>query len=230
MTQGNKDLNSSVVSIKLPSHQDSPVRGFDATPDSGPQIDLTQNLKKGPTFKEKCHKASATSKAKMQPAGIMKKIQSETTNPNLPSTENPGKPAMRLLDTQGKKLAIENPETKQNKAKVIKVGKPHQKRGQNFARDETSTPYYFYYKKNNFLGKLMLNNPLVTARQLRGALAGRNQKLLNISDQRTRRLIWRLSQKHSMMTVGRIASTTLRMIPKSQQGRLQKVVIMVLMV
>lgn len=147
MTPGNKDLNSSVVGIKLPSHQDSPVRVFEAVPDSGPQIDLTQNLKKGPTSKEKCLKAPATPKEKKQPAGIMKKFQSETTNPNLPSTENPEKPALRLLDTEGKKLAIENLETKQNKAKVIKVGKPHQKRDQNLAHDEIPIPYYFYYKK-----------------------------------------------------------------------------------
>jgi hypothetical protein len=96
---------------------------------------------------------------------------------------------VKLLDTEGKKIAIENPEAKQNKAKVIKVGKPHQITGQNSARDEIPIPYYFYYKKNNFLGKLVLKNQLVTERQLREASAGRDQSVLGISAQRPRRLI-----------------------------------------
>jgi hypothetical protein len=145
LTPGNKDLNSSVVGIKFTSHQDSKVQEFDAAPDSGPQIDLTANPKKRPTFKEKCLKGPSTSKEKHQPAGIIKKFQVETTNPNLPSTENLGKPSLKLLETEGKKLAIENPEAQQNKSKVIKVGKPHQKPGQNFGHDETPIPYYFYY-------------------------------------------------------------------------------------
>jgi hypothetical protein len=145
LTQGNKDLNSSIVGIKLTSHQDSPVQEFDTAPYSGPKIDLTANPKKRPTFKEKCLKGPSTSKEKNQPAGIIKKFQAETTNPNLPATEKLGKPSLKLLDTEGKKIAIENPEAKQNKAKVIKVGKPRHKRGQNFGRDETPIPYYIYY-------------------------------------------------------------------------------------
>jgi hypothetical protein len=150
MTPRNKDLNSSVVVIKLQSHQDSPVRGFDAAPDSGLQIDLTVNLNKGSISKQKWLKPLATSKEKKQPAGKMKKFQAGTTNPNITSTENLGKPSVKLLDTEGKNLAIENPEALQNKSKVIKVGKSHQKRGQNSARDEIPIPYYFHYKKNNF--------------------------------------------------------------------------------
>jgi hypothetical protein len=143
MNRGTKDLNSSVVVIKLQSHQDSTVRGFDAAPDSGLQIDLTVNLNKGSISKQKCLKRLAGSKEKKQPAGIMKKFQAETTNPNILSTENLGKPSLKLLETEGKKLAIENPEAKQNKSKVIKVGKSHQKRGQNSARNEIPIPYYF---------------------------------------------------------------------------------------
>jgi hypothetical protein len=141
MTSRNKDLNSSVVVIKLQSHQDSPVGGFDAAPDSGLQIDLTVNLNKGSTSKQKSLKRLATSKEKKQPAVILKKIQEETTNPNHPAMEYLQERAPKLINTGGKKLAIKNPEAKQNKAKVIKVGKPNQKRGQNSKRDETLIPY-----------------------------------------------------------------------------------------
>jgi hypothetical protein len=150
LTQGNKDLNLSVVGIKLTSRQVLPVQEFDTAQDSGPQIDLTVNPKKRPTLKKKCLKGPSTSKEKNQPAGIIKKFQAETANPNVPSTDNLAKPSLKLLDTEGKKIAIENPEAKQNKAKVIKVGKPHQKTGQNFGRDETPIPYYSYYKKTIF--------------------------------------------------------------------------------
>ena len=108
--------------------------------------------------------APATRKEKKQAAGIMKKLQAETTNPNIPSIRNFGKklqaettnsnipsimnfgkPAPKVIDTEAKKLAIENPEAKQNKAKVIKVGKIQQKIGLNIARDGTPIPYNYYH-------------------------------------------------------------------------------------
>jgi hypothetical protein len=176
LTQGNKDLNSSVVAIKLTSHQDSPVQEFDSAPDSGPQIDLTANPKKRPNFKEKCLKGPSTSKEKNQPAGIINKFQAETPNPNHPSTENLGKPSLKLLDTEGKKLAIENPEAKQNKAKVIKVGKPQQKTGQNFGREETPIPYYFYYKKNNFFRQADVKQPTGYGKTAERGFGGQRSK------------------------------------------------------
>jgi hypothetical protein len=140
-----KDSDPSIIFIKSPARHGSPGQELDAPPDSGPQIDLTINLKKGPTVKGKSPIARGISKEKKQQAGIVKKPQAESTNPNLTNTENFGKPAPRLIDTEAKKLAIENPEAKQNKAKIIKVSKSQNKRGLNLARDENPIPYYYYH-------------------------------------------------------------------------------------
>jgi hypothetical protein len=159
-----EDCRRSILCIKSPARQSSPGQGLDAAQDSGPQIDLTKNLEKRSTVKRKIPMATATVKEKKQAAGITKKLQAETTNPNIPSirnfrkklqaeTTNPnipsienfGKPVPKLIDTQAKKLAIENPEAKQNKAKIIKVGKIQQKTGLTIVRDETPTPYNYYH-------------------------------------------------------------------------------------
>ena len=140
-----KDYDQSIDCIESPARHGSPGQELDAAQDSGWQIDLTKNLKRGPTLKGKIPMAPGISKEKKQPTGIVKKLQAECTNPNLPILENFGKPASKIIDTEGKKLAIENPEAKQNKAKIIKVGKIQQKTGLTIVRDETPTPYNYYH-------------------------------------------------------------------------------------
>jgi hypothetical protein len=151
-TSRKKDLDISVAFINSPKRPGSVVQGLDTLPDAGLQIDLTVNLNKGSTSKQKSLKRLATSKEKKQPAGILKKIQEETTNPNHPAMEYLQERAPKLINTEGKKLAIKNPEAKQNKAKVIKVGKIQKKKTLNLVVEETPISYYYhnYYLKTIF--------------------------------------------------------------------------------